>query len=170
MLRPSLTAIALTTLAAFPSVAQHPSDSADATRKLQPLLTPYQQAFSKGDAAGLAKFFTKDAVYVVPSGKQFTGQQQIEQSFAESFRQIEGMKSFESKPDEAHELPDGSIWAIGHSVLKGGKGTFKTHWAALDVPEDGTLQIRMLSVGADLSAIAHGAQQASGSSTPHSRQ
>ncbi len=158
----SASALAIAALWSGWAVAQEKTSEADAMHKLETLISPYSQAFSKGDAAAIAQFFTPNAVYIVPSSKQFSGRSAIEQSYSETFRRIGGMRSFESKPDEAHLLSDGTIWAIGHSTLTGEKGTFKTHWAEVAVPENNQYKIRMLSVGADLSAIQHQTAQRPG--------
>jgi hypothetical protein len=62
-----------------------------------------------------------------------------------------GITSFEGIRDDAHGLSDGTVWAIGHTTIRGGTvAEFKNHWAAIDVHQGNELRVKMLSIGADV--------------------
>jgi len=144
--------LAIAALCSGPAMAQQRTSDADAMRKVENLLAPYSQVFKQGDAAKLSHFYAEDAVYVGTRGKMVHGRQQIEQAYADLFRRIGPIRSFVDKAEEAHAMPDGSIWAIGHATVTTEKTTTNVHWAVVDVMGQGELKVRMLSVGADLSA------------------
>ena len=163
----SLMALPIVTLAlCAPAFAQHKADDADAKKQVEAVTAEIRSAYAKNDAAAYARTFTQDGIIVAPTGKVFAGQKQVEQETQGLIKATGGIKSFDATIEEAHALSDGTVWAIGGATIVGSNRTLKVHWAAVDVPENGALKIRMLSVGADVPPPPVGtAQQAPSSSS-----
>jgi uncharacterized protein (TIGR02246 family) len=133
-----------------PAFAQPRLSDSDAKQKSQEVAAKVRDAYMSNNAAAYAQQFTGDGVLVGVTGKTFQGRQQIEQAVADVMKRLGGVKSFEAITDEAHAMPDGTIWAIGHATIAGNQSSIKDHWAAVDVPDGNELHIRMLSIGVDV--------------------
>jgi uncharacterized protein (TIGR02246 family) len=142
--------IAVSIAMCIPAFAQAAAGDATAKQRTEKVLTKVQEAYVKNDAAAYASLFATDGVLIAPTGKTFRGQEQVKDATEFLIKQVGGIKSFEYTIDEAHALPDGTVWAFGHATISGNKATVKDHWAAVDIAHGDELQIRMLSLGANL--------------------
>lgn len=149
-MRAILPCLAIAITMAAPALAQPRLSDTEAKQKVQEVTAKVRDAYESNDAAAYAKQFTADGVLVGITGKTFQGRQQIEQAVQDVMKSMGGIKSFEATTDEAHALPDGTIWAFGHATIAGKQTSIKDHWIAVDVPDGNVWHIRMLSIGVDV--------------------
>jgi uncharacterized protein (TIGR02246 family) len=150
-MRVLLASVVMAIVMSVSAFAQQGLSDADAKQKAENLAAKVRAAYMSNDAAAnYSKLFTNDGVLVALTGKDFRGQQQIEQATQVLIKRIGPIKSFEAPVDEAHALTDGTIWAIGHATIVGSRASIKDHWAAVDVPQGDQLYLRVLSLGADM--------------------
>ncbi|MBV8455503.1 MAG: SgcJ/EcaC family oxidoreductase [Acetobacteraceae bacterium] len=133
-----------------PAFAQPRLSDSEAKQKIQEVAAKVREAYQGNNAGAYAKQFSSDGALVGVTGKTFQGRQQIEQAVEDVMKRVGGIKSFEATADEAHALPDGTIWAIGRATIAGNQTTIKDHWASINVPDGNELHIRMLSLGVDV--------------------
>jgi uncharacterized protein (TIGR02246 family) len=84
-------------------------------QKLVELETKNDEAWSKRDAAGLAALYTKDALFVTPSGI-LSGRDAIERRYQDDFNdfQVKGIRvTTVSRVVEAHAVGNNTAWAVG---------------------------------------------------------
>jgi uncharacterized protein (TIGR02246 family) len=160
-MRDLLAISAAAVMLATPALAQQKATDPAAMQKLASFNTGFIAAFKKEDAAALSTFYATNAVYVGVTGKVFKGRQQVEEAYTILFKQVGGLKSVETTPDEAHSLRDGTIWGIGHATITGNTATYNNHYAALYVPQGKELKLRMLSIGANVQPQPQTAQSPS---------
>ena len=93
---------------------QHPLGERD-YQKLVELEAKNDEAWSKRDAAGLAALYTKDALFVTPSGI-LSGRDAIERRYQDDFNdfQVKGIRvTTVSRVVEAHAVGNNTAWAVG---------------------------------------------------------
>jgi uncharacterized protein (TIGR02246 family) len=91
----------------------------DVKQKLDTLAAKVHDAYAKNDAAAYARAFTSDGILVTGTGKVLRGQEEIEQATKTTISSLGGIKDFQIQIDEAHALPDGTVWQIGHATIIG---------------------------------------------------
>ena len=69
---------------------------------LQKTAEAFVAAFNKGDAKGIAAFFTADADVVDPDGHRIQGRKAIEETYSKYFVQAKGSKALCSDRIRAH--------------------------------------------------------------------
>jgi uncharacterized protein (TIGR02246 family) len=138
----------VTVIICIPAFAQQPSPNVQ--QKLDSLGTKVRDAYVKNDAAAYAKNYTSDAVLVTGTGKILRGQQGIEQATNTTISSLGGIKDFQVQIDEAHALPDGTVWEIGHATIIGNQKEIKDHFTAVAVPEGDGYALKMVNIGLDV--------------------
>jgi uncharacterized protein (TIGR02246 family) len=137
-----------TTIGCVSAFAQQPPP--DVKQKLDTLAAKVRDAYAKNDAAAYARAFTSDGILVTGTGKVLRGQEEIEQATKTTISSLGGIKDFQIQIDEAHALPDGTVWQIGHATIIGNEKEIKDHFTVVDVPAGDGFAIRMLNIGLDV--------------------
>jgi uncharacterized protein (TIGR02246 family) len=107
----------LTTGLTLPALAQQeePPLGEQDYQKLVELGKKNDEAWSKRDATGLASLYTKDALFVTPSGI-LSGRDASEQRYEDDFKdfQVKGVRvTTVSRAVEAHAVGNNMAWAVG---------------------------------------------------------
>ena len=107
----------LTTGLTLPALAQQeePPLAEQDYQKLVELGKKNDEAWSKRDATGLASVYTKDALFVTPSGI-LSSRDAIEQRYEDDFKdsQVKGVRvTTVSRAVEAHAVGNNMAWAVG---------------------------------------------------------
>ena len=87
-------------------------------QKLVELETKNDEAWSRRDAAALAALYTKDALFLTPSGV-LSGREEIERRYQDDFNnfQIRGVRvTIVSRIVEAHAVGNNTAWAVGEWI------------------------------------------------------
>ena len=120
------------------------------TQRIIALWKAFDEAHMKLDAAAVATFFTRDAVFVSPDGT-ITGRQAIQKWYADLYQWYHH-KNFVTKPDGNAYYWIGTagneLWATGESNETGqGKNgepiPIRTHWACIYVRDGDDWKIRV---------------------------
>ena len=104
---------------------------------------------NKGDAAGLAKAYAADGIFVDPAGAVAKGRAAIEKEQADTYKGW-GNYTFTSTPKEAHAVGNGYWYTVDTTIeIKRPNGPIITHAHGLNVmmPEGKGWKIAITSVG-----------------------
>ena len=137
-----------TTVICVSAYAQQPPP--DLKQKLESLTTKLHDAYVKNDPAAYARAYTSDGILVTGTGKVLRGQEEIEQATKTTISSLGGIKDFQVQIAEAHALPDGTVWQIGHATITGNQKEIQDHFAAVLVPEGDGLALKMVNIGIDV--------------------
>src|SRR5262249_26801610 len=88
----SFLAVTLAGVLANPGLAQPPADNPEAEAALLKKAEAFVEAFHRGDAPGLAAFWTADRASPDQPGKHSKGRAAIEQAFGAFFAEHKGLK------------------------------------------------------------------------------
>jgi len=105
----------------------------------------FDEEFNKGDAAGVAAFYTGDAVYVTPHGT-FSGRQAIQKSYAEySFRQWHSHNQ-DTKVDRitavGNEIRSIGKWSCNFQDQAGNADHIEGHYSSVLIRDGDSWKIR----------------------------
>jgi uncharacterized protein (TIGR02246 family) len=145
-----LDVVTLAIVLALATAASAAGQETDAKQKIENNLERVRAAHQHEDAAAFAQMFAPDGVLIGITGQVFRGRDEITKAMQVVYANLGGVKNFEDAVDEAHPLPDGTIWSFGHAKFTGEKKTIPDHWGALGVPDGDGMQIKMLVIGIDL--------------------
>jgi uncharacterized protein (TIGR02246 family) len=105
-------------------------------------------AYVKNDAAAVAALFTEDALLVEPDG-MFSGRQDIEKRYAETFRRSPITFFNTSRSRRYLNAIDNAVWGAGQWAstfqTQTGPGSALGYWSAIFVREGDAWKIRMLT-------------------------
>jgi uncharacterized protein (TIGR02246 family) len=128
------------------------TDTADPQlrQQLDALVTKFDEAKNKNDAAAVAALFTEDAILVTDTGPIY-GRDAIEKSYAGTFQQIHFSNHLgQADPNSIRAIGTvgDEIWSNGEwsVTLQGQSGSpiqLKGYWSAVQVREDGAWKDRM---------------------------
>lgn len=128
----------------------HADESVTLAGEVEAVHQRYLAAFAHHDAAGIARLFTEDGIFVDPGGAATRGRRDIEALFAQGFD--DPALALEAKADSIGALGDGA-WDAGHGAQTrsdaGGTKRMPLHYLAVYARVRGTLRLRVLSVGAE---------------------
>jgi len=141
---------AVLALATFATAAYAADADMDAKQKIENNLERVRTVHQHEDAVAFAQMFTPDGVLIGITGKVFHGRDEITKAMQVVYANLGGVKKFDDAVDEAHALPDGTIWSFGHAKFTGGQKTIANHWVVLGVAAGDSVQIKMLVIGIDM--------------------
>jgi ketosteroid isomerase-like protein len=110
----------------------------------------YDEAFNNNDAAGMATFFTEDAVLVSDKGP-ISGREAIEKYYADLFKQFHCSNHI-GKPDQysphiigtaGNELWSSGDWSLTLQGETGDPISLKGYWSEIYVREGDAWMVRM---------------------------
>jgi uncharacterized protein (TIGR02246 family) len=117
-------------------------------QQIDKIFAAYHENWNKHDAAGIAGLYTDDGVLVTDrTAGSKKGRQEIEQYYTDLFNRISHHDS--ATVDEIFSLGSNGVITVGeyHLSGQGQSGPIKAdgHYTAVDVLEDGTWKIRLLT-------------------------
>ena len=128
------------------------AQKADIKSQAQQILRAYEGAFNKKDATAIAALFTKDALFVAPTGAVVQGRDKIEQNVAQTMK---GFGDYSAKLTLEKVVASGNAgWSIGRTVITRTGKEDHLHWASAYAKEGGKLKISMVAIGADVQPMA----------------
>jgi hypothetical protein len=136
----SITALATVALA-MPAFAQ------DVKEEATKLATAYQDCVGKHDAACVAALYSKDGVQVNPGGVFSDIKATYETNFKNGTDHIEIRLGHMSVINNDLVVADGETDIFGKDPKTGDATKATVFWGSTDIRENGTLKIRMLTVG-----------------------
>jgi uncharacterized protein (TIGR02246 family) len=106
-------------------------------------------AFNKGDAAGVASVFTEDAVVVTDQGPVY-GRQAIEKMYIDLFQKLHFSNHITKVDQNAHHVIGPAVWEVGEwsTTVQGqnfGPIEAKGYFSSINVREGDTWKICMLT-------------------------
>jgi uncharacterized protein (TIGR02246 family) len=119
------------------SPAQNPSNGDDAQQ--------YEEAYNKGDAKTLARFYSEDADYTDPDGAEVKGRDAMQKLLADNFQQNPGAK-LSIQTEEAKQLsPDVKVSRGIATVTLANGAAEATRYTAVRVRKDDHWEISQLT-------------------------
>ena len=107
------------------------------------------EAYNKNDAAAVAAFFTEDALLVEPDG-MFSGRQNIERRYAETFQRSPIISFNSSFARDYLNAIDNAVWRAGQwtSTFQSQTGSVFAlgYWSAIFVREGDAWKIRVWTI------------------------
>ena len=138
---------------ALPTFAQQ-KDTIDPqiAQQLEAIGRKSDEAWVKGDAAGIAAFFTENAVVVTPHGPVF-GRQAIEKMYTELFQKMHFISHVTEADENSPPItgPDGNevwwfgAWSVTVQSQNDPPQQAKGYWSAVHIREGGAWKICMLT-------------------------
>jgi uncharacterized protein (TIGR02246 family) len=143
--------VALAISFALPSFAQEKDTAAD-SQKIRALITSYDEAVNKNDAAAAAALYTEDAVLLTPRGP-ILGRKAIENWYADVFKGWHpkdhiGKGNQDVRPmfgTAGNEAWDTGEWSETGQGKSGGPESIKGYWSAVDIRDGDNWKIRLLT-------------------------
>jgi uncharacterized protein (TIGR02246 family) len=127
-------------------------------------------AFNKGDAAGVASVFTEDAVVVTDQGPVY-GRQALEKMYDDLFQKLHFSNHITKVDQNAHHVIGPAVWEVGEwsTTIEGqnfGPIEAKGYFSSINVREGDTWKICMLTFNITPPPAATGTATPSPTTTP----
>jgi ketosteroid isomerase-like protein len=162
---------------AAPAFAQQ-KDTTDPqiAQQLEAIGRKSDEAWDKGDAAGIAAFFTQNAVVVTPQGPVY-GRQAIEKMYADLFQKMH-FSNHLTKADENSPPITGTAgnevwwfgaWSVTVQSQNDPPRQAKGYWSAVHIREGDAWKICMLTFNSTPAPPATGTATPSPTTTPSSK-
>jgi uncharacterized protein (TIGR02246 family) len=111
----------------------------------------YVEAFNRGDATGVASFWSEDGEYIAPSGDRFKGRKNIEAAFKTFFGENKDVQLQASPSSIRFPSPNRAVETGTATVTRPGQTPEETQYVATYVKKGGTW--RLVSVNEEESSV-----------------